>query len=130
MLRSAVLTGASQPIVLSIYERFYLPLQESLRPATKAFILALLPGLEEETGEFFEKVRRNGQTSALLLVDDPDRWLRYWIDFPARYPLRSFFRMCGSSWLRPPARGFRHSTTSLAGFQRWTRTSVSSFIDH
>ncbi|KAK4703671.1 hypothetical protein P7C70_g2546, partial [Phenoliferia sp. Uapishka_3] len=44
------------PIVLGIYERFYLPLQESLRPATKAFILALLPGLEEETGEFFEKV--------------------------------------------------------------------------
>lgn len=47
---------SAQPIVLSIYERFYLPLQESLRPATKAFILALLPGLEEETGEFFEKV--------------------------------------------------------------------------
>ncbi|KAL8286531.1 hypothetical protein RQP46_004548 [Phenoliferia psychrophenolica] len=45
-----------KPIVLGIYERFYLPLQESLRPATKAFILALLPGLEEETGEFFEKV--------------------------------------------------------------------------
>lgn len=48
----------AQPIVLGIYEKFYLPLQESLRPATKAFILALLPGLEEETGEFFEKVRR------------------------------------------------------------------------
>ena len=46
-----------QPIVLNLYERFYLPLQASLRPATKAFILALLPGLEEETGEFFEKVR-------------------------------------------------------------------------
>ncbi|KAI5481667.1 cellular morphogenesis-related protein [Pseudohyphozyma bogoriensis] len=45
-----------KPIVLGIYERFYLPLQESLRPATKAFILALLPGVEEETGEFFEKV--------------------------------------------------------------------------
>ncbi|KDE03256.1 hypothetical protein MVLG_06250 [Microbotryum lychnidis-dioicae p1A1 Lamole] len=45
-----------KPIVLSIFERFYLSLQESLRPATKAFILALLPGLEEETGEFFEKV--------------------------------------------------------------------------
>ncbi|KAM0788392.1 hypothetical protein ACM66B_001530 [Microbotryomycetes sp. NB124-2] len=45
-----------KPIVLSIFERFYLPLQESLRPATKALILALLPGLEEEAGEFFEKV--------------------------------------------------------------------------
>lgn len=46
-----------RPIVLSIYERFYVPLQESLRPATKAFILALLPGLEEDTGEFFDKAR-------------------------------------------------------------------------
>lgn len=46
-----------KPIVLGIFERFYLPLQEELRPATKAFILALLPGLEEETGEWFEKVR-------------------------------------------------------------------------
>ncbi|GAA5884793.1 hypothetical protein JCM16303_007269 [Sporobolomyces ruberrimus] len=45
-----------KPIVLNLYERFYLPLQASLRPAIKAFILALLPGLEEETGEFFEKV--------------------------------------------------------------------------
>ncbi|GAA5913260.1 Dop1p [Sporobolomyces salmoneus] len=45
-----------KPIVLNLYERFYLPLQASLRPATKAFILALLPGVEEETGEFFEKV--------------------------------------------------------------------------
>ncbi|GJN87072.1 hypothetical protein Rhopal_000017-T1 [Rhodotorula paludigena] len=45
-----------KPIVLNMYERFYLPLQEDLRPATKAFILALLPGLEEETGEWFEKV--------------------------------------------------------------------------
>ncbi|GAA6010233.1 hypothetical protein JCM11491_005403 [Sporobolomyces phaffii] len=45
-----------KPIVLNLYERFYLPLQASLRPATKAFILALLPGLEEETGEFFDKV--------------------------------------------------------------------------
>lgn len=50
------LSNVLQPIVLNLYERFYLPLQASLRPATKAFILALLPGLEEETGEFFEKV--------------------------------------------------------------------------
>ena len=40
-----------------MYETHYLPLQGSLRPMMKSFILALLPGLEEETGEFFEKVR-------------------------------------------------------------------------
>lgn len=45
-----------RPIVLGIYSKFYIPLQDALRPATKAMILALLPGLEEETGEFFEKV--------------------------------------------------------------------------
>lgn len=45
-----------RPIVLGIFDRFYLPLQEDLRPLMKAFILALLPGLEEETSEHFEKV--------------------------------------------------------------------------
>lgn len=45
-----------KPTLLGIFERFYLPLQGSLRPIMRAFILALLPGLEEETGEFFERV--------------------------------------------------------------------------
>ncbi|GAA98597.1 hypothetical protein E5Q_05284 [Mixia osmundae IAM 14324] len=45
-----------RPIILGIYEKFYLPLQDQLRPCTKAFILALLPGVEEEGGEFFDKV--------------------------------------------------------------------------
>lgn len=35
---------------------YFLPLQAGLRPVMKSFILALLPGLEEETGEFFDKV--------------------------------------------------------------------------
>lgn len=47
-----------KPTVLNIYDTNYLPLQSSLRPVMKSFILALLPGLEEETGEFFEKVSR------------------------------------------------------------------------
>lgn len=45
-----------RPIILGIYSKFYIPLQEALRPAAKALIIALLPGLEEETGEFFERV--------------------------------------------------------------------------
>jgi|SRR5882762_3334737 len=44
-------------MLLELYDTYYLPLQVGLRPITKSFILALLPGLEEETGEFFEKVR-------------------------------------------------------------------------
>ncbi|KAF8640453.1 hypothetical protein AX17_000117 [Amanita inopinata Kibby_2008] len=45
-----------KPTLLNLYDTHYLPLQAGLRPIMKAFILALLPGLEEETGEFFEKV--------------------------------------------------------------------------
>lgn len=45
-----------QPMLLDLYDTYYLPLQSGLRPVMKSFILALLPGLEEETGEFFDKV--------------------------------------------------------------------------
>lgn len=45
-----------QLTLLNIYDAHFLPLQASLRPVMKSFILALLPGLEEETGEFFEQV--------------------------------------------------------------------------
>ncbi|KAJ7742186.1 Dopey, N-terminal-domain-containing protein [Mycena olivaceomarginata] len=45
-----------KPALLNLYDTHYLPLQSDLRPVMKSFILALLPGLEEETGEFFEKV--------------------------------------------------------------------------
>lgn len=45
-----------KPALLSIYETYILPLGPKLQPATKAFILALLPGIEEENNEFFEPV--------------------------------------------------------------------------
>lgn len=45
-----------RPGLLSVYETYYLPLGTDLRSATKALILALLPGLEEETGDFFDQV--------------------------------------------------------------------------
>ncbi|CDO73123.1 hypothetical protein BN946_scf185007.g177 [Trametes cinnabarina] len=47
---------AVKPTVLNLFDTHYLPLQAGLRPIMKSFILALLPGLEEETGEYFEKV--------------------------------------------------------------------------
>lgn len=43
-------------MLLDLYDTYYLPMQSALRPVMKSFILALLPGLEEETGEFFDKV--------------------------------------------------------------------------
>ncbi|KIL71408.1 hypothetical protein M378DRAFT_188883 [Amanita muscaria Koide BX008] len=45
-----------KPTLLDLYDTHYLPLQAGLRPVMKAFIIALLPGLEEVTGEHFEKV--------------------------------------------------------------------------
>ena len=48
---------AVKPTVLNLFDTHYLPLQAGLRPVTKSFILALLPGLEEETGEYYDKVR-------------------------------------------------------------------------
>ena len=46
-----------KPTLLNLFDTHYVPLQGALRPIMKSFILALLPGLEEETGEFFDGVR-------------------------------------------------------------------------
>ncbi|KAG6911306.1 hypothetical protein DXG01_002145 [Tephrocybe rancida] len=45
-----------KPTLLNLFDTHYLPLQAGLRPVMKSFILALLPGLEEETSEFFDKI--------------------------------------------------------------------------
>ncbi|EJC98757.1 uncharacterized protein FOMMEDRAFT_170958 [Fomitiporia mediterranea MF3/22] len=45
-----------KPVLLGLFEKYYVPLQAELRPIMRAFILALLPGLEEETSESFEQV--------------------------------------------------------------------------
>ncbi|KAI0718921.1 Dopey, N-terminal-domain-containing protein [Cerioporus squamosus] len=47
---------AVKPTVLNLFDTHYVPLQAGLRPVMKSFILALLPGLEEENGEYFDKV--------------------------------------------------------------------------
>ena len=44
-----------QPHFLTLFETFIIPLGQAFRPAEKSVILALLPGLEEEHGEYFEK---------------------------------------------------------------------------
>lgn len=38
---------AVKPVLLTLYERYYLPLQKALLPSLQAFITGLLPGLEE-----------------------------------------------------------------------------------
>ena len=47
-----------KPALLSIFETFFPALgSDALRPALKAIVLALLPGLEEETSEEFERTQ-------------------------------------------------------------------------
>lgn len=45
-----------KPILLDIYLKYYIPLGNDLKPLLKGFILAVLPFLEEENNELFEKV--------------------------------------------------------------------------
>ncbi|XP_075895809.1 protein DOP1B isoform X2 [Nelusetta ayraudi] len=51
---------AVKPVLLKLYERYYLPLQRALLPSLQAFITGLLPGLEEGL-EVYDR------TDALLL---------------------------------------------------------------
>ena len=79
---SSTLSFASlsvRPAFLSLLEHHLLRVHPTaLRPALRALILALLPGLEDETGDEFERVLRIVDTlrgavngSRDILVDDP-----------------------------------------------------------
>ncbi|TIC37851.1 hypothetical protein E3Q09_00517 [Wallemia mellicola] len=45
-----------RPAVLELYKSHYFPLRANLRSIMKSITLSLLPGLEEETGDFFDEV--------------------------------------------------------------------------
>ncbi|XP_077584643.1 protein DOP1B [Stigmatopora nigra] len=51
---------AVKPVLLTLYERYYLPLQRALLPSLQAFVTGLLPGLEEG-------LEINDRTDALVL---------------------------------------------------------------
>ncbi|KAJ1920551.1 hypothetical protein H4219_001250 [Mycoemilia scoparia] len=74
-----------RPQLLKIFEKYYLPLGSKLRSCTKSFTIALLPGLEEERSETYErvvkmldKVRENTepsffyQTLFLTIITNPE----------------------------------------------------------
>lgn len=65
-------------LFLSLFEAHFLKLDSScLRPALKALILALLPGLEEETSEDFERTLRIINAFKLILSNDNDSVIKY-----------------------------------------------------
>ncbi|KAI8329724.1 Dopey, N-terminal-domain-containing protein [Chlamydoabsidia padenii] len=45
-----------KPQLLNIFEKYYYPLGANLQPAMRGFVIALLPALEEEGSEGFDKV--------------------------------------------------------------------------
>lgn len=45
-----------KPQLLLIFEQYYYPLRGKLRPAMRGFIISLLPALEEEGSEYFDRV--------------------------------------------------------------------------
>ncbi|KAI8815780.1 Dopey, N-terminal-domain-containing protein [Fimicolochytrium jonesii] len=48
-------TTSVKPLVLTIYEKYYLPIGGRLKPCLKGMILAVLPVLEEENGDLFQR---------------------------------------------------------------------------
>eukprot|EP01135_Chromosphaera_perkinsii_P001962 Nk52_evm9s215 gene=Nk52_evmTU9s215 len=53
---------AVKPLMLEIYEKYFVPLKKNLRPCLKAFILAVLPGLEEGSEHYQRCVNILSQT--------------------------------------------------------------------
>ncbi|KAF7726823.1 hypothetical protein EC973_008424 [Apophysomyces ossiformis] len=79
-----------KPQVLTVFERYFLPLREKLRPAMRGLIIALLPALEEEGSEFFDK--------AVRLIDS----LAETVELPFFYTCL-WLVMISNRSLRPPA---------------------------
>lgn len=44
-----------RPVLLGLYEKYFLPLQKLLLPSLQAFLVGLLPGLEEGS-EIYERL--------------------------------------------------------------------------
>ena len=78
---------------MTIFERYYIPLKGKLRPAMRGFIIALLPALEEEGSEYFDKV--------VLLIENVSET----VELPFFYSCM-WLVMIGSPSLRPPALNF------------------------
>ncbi|KAI9258777.1 Dopey, N-terminal-domain-containing protein [Phascolomyces articulosus] len=79
-----------KPQLLDIFEKYYFPLKSRLRSAMRGFIIALLPALDEEGSEFFDKV--------VTLMDH----LSNMVDLPFFYSC-TWHVMISNPGLRPPA---------------------------
>ncbi|KAG4304215.1 hypothetical protein PORY_002396 [Pneumocystis oryctolagi] len=79
---SPVLMFAStkiKPYFLGLIETFYLPLGPDLRPCAKSLIMSLLPGLEEDSGEYFNETFNVLDSIRKKLNDESFFWQCLWL---------------------------------------------------
>ncbi|KAF3921998.1 hypothetical protein ABW20_dc0105088 [Dactylellina cionopaga] len=63
-----------KPSLLTVLETYYLPLGKSLRPALRSIILAILPGIDEEGGEFFDRTFTLLESIRMNIGEDAYFW--------------------------------------------------------
>ncbi|OLL25389.1 Protein dopey [Neolecta irregularis DAH-3] len=68
-----------RPHLLTLFEQHYIALGTYLRPCAKSLLLALLPAIEEETGEFFERTFACVDGIRTALDDDAYFWQNIWL---------------------------------------------------
>lgn len=85
-----------RPPLLAMYETHFLPLGPSLTPVLDGFVLAILPGLEDETSEFYSRSRTllDNLTDAVADVGVFARsvWRALLLSPPARYAAAHYLR--------------------------------------
>lgn len=59
--------------LLALYERYFLPLQKALLPSLQAFVMGLLPGLEEGL-EVYDRYMSKVESSATVAVNLGSIW--------------------------------------------------------
>lgn len=62
-----------RPVLLGLYEKYFLPLQRLLLPSLQAFVIGLLPGLEEGS-EIYDRWVSAHRGSARPGCHGPSRW--------------------------------------------------------
>jgi hypothetical protein len=87
-----------KPAVLSLYESTLLPLGPSLVPYLDGFVLAILPGLEDESSEFYERSVALLDALADAVANDASSfcralWRALLLSPPMRLPAANYIRI-------------------------------------
>mmetsp|Transcript_31952 Transcript_31952/g.123966 ORF Transcript_31952/g.123966 Transcript_31952/m.123966 type:complete len:1378 (-) Transcript_31952:3689-7822(-) len=95
-----LLSNSSTPVkrdLLSLYEEYFLPVGPDLRNVLDGLVLALLPGLEDETSEFYSIVLKLLADLQSIVADDIRFSVSIWralLLAPNRIPVLAFLNHC------------------------------------